>query len=109
ESRPKACDPLFAAWMKAGELDDEAVGGRMLLAFDARERSLMRYVSRRASPALKPWAAHLQSVYASPDGMRKVRMSLDSPYAADIVSRGLVYLARYSPERALDYWQRYQS
>ncbi|WP_170150135.1 transglycosylase SLT domain-containing protein [Parahaliea mediterranea] len=108
ESRPKACDPLFAAWMKAGQLDDTAVWGRMLLAFDARQRSLMRYVSRQASPALKPWAEHLQTVYASPDGMRKIRMPLGDPHAADIVSRGLAYLARYRPERALDYWLRYQ-
>ena len=63
QSRPKVCDPLFTAWLKAGQLGDEVVWSRQLKAFDARQQSLMSYVARQASPELAPWANKLQSVY----------------------------------------------
>ncbi|TXS92817.1 transglycosylase SLT domain-containing protein [Parahaliea maris] len=108
ESRPKPCDPLFSAWMKAGQLDDSAVWERMLLAFDARERSLMRYVARKASSELGPWADRLQQVYDNPRGMRNLSLPVADPRSRDVLVRGLVYLARYRPEQALDYWQRFE-
>lgn len=108
ESRPKPCDPLFSAWMKAGQLDDSAVWERMLLAFDSRERSLMRYVARKASPELQPWADRLQQVYDNPRGLRNIALPIADPRSRDVVTRGLVYLARYRPEQALDYWQRFE-
>jgi soluble lytic murein transglycosylase len=109
ESRPKVCDPLFDAWLKADQLNDEAVWARLLKAFDARERSLMRYVAKKSSPALKPWADKLLAVYAGPEKMRRQSLPPGEPYSADIATHGLVYLARYSPERALDYWESYRA
>ena len=109
ESRPKVCDPLFDAWLKADQLSDEAVWARLLKAFDARERSLMRYVAKKSSPALKPWADKLLAVYAGPEKMRRQSLPTGEPYSADIATHGLVYLARYSPERALDYWESYRA
>lgn len=108
ESRPKQCDPLFEAWMKAGQVSDEVVWARLLKAFDARRGSLMKYVARKGSSALKPWSEKLLAVYARPANMRQVSLPAASPYAADIASHGLAYLARYNPEQALDYWYRYQ-
>jgi soluble lytic murein transglycosylase len=40
--------------------------------------------------------------------MRRQSLPADSPYSADIASRGLVYLARYNPVKALDYWEAYR-
>ena len=109
ESRPKVCDPLFDAWLKADQLSDEAVWARLLKAFDARERSLMRYVAKKSSPALKPWAEKLLAVYAGPEKVRRQSLPAGEPYSADIATHGLVYLARYNPERALDYWEAYRT
>ena len=39
KSRPKQCDPLFSAWLKADQLSDEVVWARMLKAF-CREATL---------------------------------------------------------------------
>jgi len=108
ESRPKECDPLFSAWLKAGQLGDEAVWARMVKAFDARKRSLMTYVSRKGSPELAPWADKLLAVYARPEKMRSQNLPRDSAYSADIASSGLAYLARYNPEKAVQYWGKYQ-
>ncbi len=108
ESRPDACDPLFSAWIAAGQLTDDIVWARQLKAFDARQRSLMTYVAKRASPALAPWADKLLAVYQQPDSIRRQSLPPDSPYSADIASHGLVLLARYSPNTALQYWTDYQ-
>jgi soluble lytic murein transglycosylase len=108
QSRPKECDPLFEAWMKAGQVSDEVVWARMLKAFDARNGSLMKYVSRKASGNLKPWTDKLLAVFARPASMRRVSLPASSPYSADIASHGLAYLARYNPEQALDFWYHYQ-
>ena len=61
KSRPKQCDPLFDAWLKAGELSDEVVWARLLKAFDARQRSLMNYVARKGSDELRPWELPLRA------------------------------------------------
>ena len=108
QSRPKVCDPLFEAWLKAGQLSDEVVWSRQLKAFDARQRSLITYVARRASPELSPWADKLLAVYLQPEKIRQQSLPAGSPYSADIASHGLALLARYSPPRALQYWQQYQ-
>ncbi|RLA50600.1 MAG: hypothetical protein DRQ65_08800, partial [Gammaproteobacteria bacterium] len=104
KSQPKQCDPLFAAWLKAGELDDEVVWARLLKAFDARQRTLMKYVARKGSAELRPWSEKLLAVYAKPDKLAGQSLPADSPYSADIASHGLAYLARYSPEQALALW-----
>jgi len=108
ESRPKECDPLFASWLKAGQLDDDVIWSRMLKAFDARQRSLLGYVARKGSPELAPWSEKLLAVYRKPQQIRQQSLPTGSPYSADIASHGLAYLARYSPEKALDYWLHYQ-
>ncbi|MFT6955546.1 MAG: soluble lytic murein transglycosylase [Halieaceae bacterium] len=109
ESRPKACDPLFDAWLKSGDLSDEAVWGRLVKTFEARERSLMTYVARKGSKALQPWSDKLIAVYRNPQQIRRQSFPADSAYSADIVSLGLAFLARYSPAKALSYWQDYQT
>lgn len=108
ESRPKQCDPLFKAWLKAGKLSDEVVWARLLKAFEARERSLMKYVARQGSDELQPWSDRLLAVYRKPSVMRRQSLPSDSAYSSDIASHGLAYLARYSPAQALSDWEAYQ-
>lgn len=107
-SRPDACDPLFAAWMKAGGLGDDAAWQRMLLAFDERQGSLMRYAGRKGSAALAPWADRLQRVYRDPGVLAGLGLPQAEPRSRDVAVHGLVYLARYQPEKALHLWQRYR-
>jgi soluble lytic murein transglycosylase len=108
QSRPQVCDPLFSAWLKAGQLTDQVVWSRQLKAFDARQRSLMTYVGRQASPELAPWTDKLLAVYLQPEKIRQQTLPASSPYSADIASHGLALLARYNPPKALQYWQQYQ-
>ncbi len=108
ESRPKECDPLFDVWLKSGELTDQVVWARMVKAFEARERSLLSYVARKGSPALRPWSDKLIAAYRNPQRLRRLQLPADSAYSADIASLGLSFLARYNPSQALSDWQYYQ-
>ncbi|MEH6567897.1 MAG: transglycosylase SLT domain-containing protein [Halioglobus sp.] len=107
ESRPKQCDPLFSAWLKADQLSDDIIWARMLKAFDARQRSLLQYIARKSSSELQPWSDKLLAVYAKPERIKQQILPVSNVYSADITTHGLAYLARYNPERALEYWQHY--
>ena len=108
KSRPKECDPLFAAWLKAGELSDEVIWARLLKAFDARQRSLMHYVARKGSDDLTPWSDTLLAVYRHPDRIKRHKLPAASAYSSDIATHGIAYLAKYNPEQALQFWEQYQ-
>ena len=108
KSRPKQCDPLFSAWLKAGQISDEVVWARMLKAFEERQRSLMTYVSRKGSSDLKPWSDKLLAVYGKPTDLRKHKLPPEVSYSADIATQGLAYLARYNPAKALNDWEYFR-
>ncbi|MEP5567655.1 MAG: transglycosylase SLT domain-containing protein [Halioglobus sp.] len=108
KSRPKQCDPLFSAWLKAGQISDEVVWARMLKAFEERQRSLMTYVSRKGSSDLKPWSDKLLAVYGKPTDLRKHKLPPEVSYSADIATQGLAYLARYNPAKALSDWEYFR-
>jgi soluble lytic murein transglycosylase len=104
ESRPEECDPLFGAWLSAGQLNDDIVWTRLLNAFEARQPSLLNYVAKKSSPDLRPWADKLLAVYRDPATLRQQSLPSRHPRSRDIASYGLAYLARYSPPKALSYW-----
>ncbi|MEZ5501429.1 MAG: hypothetical protein R3E50_01785 [Halioglobus sp.] len=108
ESQPGECDPLFASWEAAGGLTDPIVWTRLLNAFEARQQSLLQFVAQKAGPGLRPWADRLLTVYHHPETLPTLALPADSPYAADIASYGLAYLAGYSPEQALSSWTELQ-
>jgi len=108
ESRPGACDPLFAAWQDAGQLSDEIVWSRQLKSFAAGQRSLMEHVAKSASPKLAPWTEKLLAVYRQPESVRQQALPAGSPYSADTASHGLALLARYQPLQALQFWNDFQ-
>ncbi|CAA0118227.1 Soluble lytic murein transglycosylase [Halioglobus japonicus] len=108
-SQPSACDPLFSAWQKAGGVTDEIVWRRLLNAFDADERSLLQYVARKSSSAMRPQVDMLLAVYDKPQSLAGLSLDADSAYSGDIASRALAVLARTNPEQALSYWLELQT
>ena len=104
ESQPAACDPLFAAWQGAGGISDDIVWTRLLNAFDARESSLLQYVAKKSSAQLRPQVETLLAVYRRPESTASQSLDRENRYAADIATRGLVYLAGTRPEQALAGW-----
>ncbi len=61
------CDGLFAVWKNAGRLSDTYVLQRMLLAFEANNGKLMRYLMKLPqSPKGQRQAQEMMSLYAHP-------------------------------------------
>lgn len=50
-----ACDPLFSAMEKSGQVTDAMIRQRMILAFEGRNRALMVYLSKKLNSS-KNWA-----------------------------------------------------
>jgi soluble lytic murein transglycosylase len=106
KSRPKACDPLFEAWIAAGQLDDDAIWQRELLAFAEGRRSLMSYVARKSSPELTPWSERLLAVYRQPERIDDLNLPTDEPKSGEIYVKALSRLARQDAGQALTIWRR---
>ena len=61
------CDPLFSAWDKAGGRTDDLILQRMLLAFDARNGSLMSYLQKLPKSAkAKQQAKEMKALFDQP-------------------------------------------
>jgi len=95
QSRPDACDDLFSQLRKAGQLDDELVWQRMLLAFRANNPGLLRYLrSQIKTPAYTRRADLLVRLYEVP---RDTRILMPEKYDAQIALAGLHRLAEREP------------
>ncbi|MDV6252441.1 transglycosylase SLT domain-containing protein [Vibrio sp. EA2] len=61
------CDPLFSAWDKAGGRTDDLILQRMLLAFDARNGSLMSYLQKLPKSAkARQQAKEMKALFDQP-------------------------------------------
>ncbi|MCG9712302.1 transglycosylase SLT domain-containing protein [Shewanella insulae] len=107
-SRPKACDPLFKAWEKAGHRSQSLLWSRMLLAFNAGEYGLLKYLTSKVK-AHKKEAKHLLAVYQDPRSLRYTkRFRVKAPIYGDIVDAGLRRLARKDLIKAINLFQKYE-
>jgi soluble lytic murein transglycosylase len=110
KSRPKACDPLFKKWIDAGQLNDELVWQRMLLAFDAYRGSLLAFVGKQGSQALQPRAELLKSVYHYPAKLSKTSLlPVDEDWSLQVLSHGLPRLASRDLSGAMRLWQKVET
>lgn len=110
KSLPDSCDPVFERWQQAGLRTDALVWQRVKLAINQRNTLLARYLSKRASPELRPYTRRLLSVHYSPSRLTHVdEFNTDNAYTADIVSHGLIRLASRDAHLSSDLWVRYRS
>ncbi|WP_394201942.1 transglycosylase SLT domain-containing protein [Shewanella waksmanii] len=107
-SQPKECDPLFHQWEKAGLRTQELVWSRMLLAFNAGQTSLLKYLSRKITRHKEP-AKRLLAVYKDSRSLRhKSRFMKQAKINADIVDAGLRRLAKKDVAQAVTLFVAYQ-
>lgn len=109
ESQPKACDPLFDAWIEAGLLTEGRVWERLQLALSAGDRRLGRYLLRFFEGPLQTWAQGLYDVHVDPSPLTRLgAFPEDNGYARVVIGHGLRRLARSDAAAALAAWQRFQ-
>ena len=85
--------------MRSGGPDDEQIWSRALLAFNAKNGHLIRYVKRFASPELQRDLDELAAIYRRPARIEGDHHKATERHA-DIVVAGLVRLAQLNPNRA---------
>ena len=108
-SQPKACDAIFENWIAAGELTQDQLWQRIYLATDARERQLVKYLTRYL-PQEQQYLADLWiRVDANPYLVRTDKyFSKQHPFQLDILAHGAKRMARLKLEHAISYWPAIQ-
>ncbi|QSX38788.1 transglycosylase SLT domain-containing protein [Shewanella sedimentimangrovi] len=108
-SRPKECDPLFAAWVKAGHRTQEMIWQRMFLAFEAGEGSLLSFLAKKVTRHHKE-AQRLLDIYRDPRNLRHLERWQDkAQVTADMVAAGLRRLSYRDLKEAVSLFQRYEN
>lgn len=98
QSRPSACDPLFNALKKSGQLDDNLIWQRLLLAGNAGNPSLMRHLRDELSdPAWQARADTLLTLWRQPDQVRYLQSGEQHAQIATLI---LTRLADQQPLEA---------
>ena len=95
QSRPKACDPVFAHWTAAGQLTPERLWARIRLALAAEETGLARYLGQQLPEAERPWFELWLKVEQTPRSILDASLfQQPHPQRAAIVASGLAALVR---------------
>ncbi|MFT7129231.1 MAG: soluble lytic murein transglycosylase [Gammaproteobacteria bacterium] len=109
KSMPDACDSVFKRWENAGMKTDNLVWDRIQLALNAKNKLLARYLTKRSSAVLKPFARRLIDVHNNPLRLKKRSdFSDDSLYTVDIITHGLKRLAARNNLLADTLWLGYR-
>jgi soluble lytic murein transglycosylase len=110
KSQPKACDPIFEAWISAGGVTQEIAWQRMLLALDERNPNLARYVRGFIRGERQGLAERALQIYRRPELVAdRAAFSSDVEPVRDLVVRGIRWLARTDPVQAEALWRQYRS
>jgi len=105
-SQPRACDPLFSAWHKAGFIDDELTWQRIQLAMAKRKITLTRYLTRFLSTKERRWAEKWIEVHRNPARiLSRKRFKSAHPMRNTILIHGLKQMTRADPLKAATTWQ----
>ena len=108
-SQPKACDPLFDAWIAAGNLTEAMVWERLTLAIQADNRTLARYLLRFFTSPAGEWAESFYNVHIKPEAVTSNgRFRADTELSRTVIAHGLQRLSTKDPEAASKSWLKYQ-
>jgi soluble lytic murein transglycosylase len=109
QSQPKACDPVFDAWIQAGGMTQAMAWQRLLYALDARNVNLARYVRTFLRSDYGSLADRALEVYRRPELIANTAaFSVDDERIRALTSRGVRWLARTDAERAALLWEHYR-
>jgi len=106
-SQHEACDRLFELWRQAGGLNEQQIWQRIVLAAEAGNYSLARYLARDLK-TLKKEAELLVEVAQKPRAVLQTgRFARSSTAMGDVVALGLRRLLREDSEKALALLEQY--
>ena len=102
---PRSCDPVFAAWQKAGHMTSDMIWVRIRLAMESRNTRLAGELASYLDPSERVWVRRWQAMHRDPvQELRKIGYPVETPVARMIVKHGVVRLANRDPEEAMVQW-----
>jgi len=108
-SQPRACDPLFNAWIEAGGVTDALAWERFTMALGAGNTALARYLVGLLDPDSRELAKRFLVVHVYPRSLReRWRFEDDGPRVRELVAHGLTRLAQRDAMAAHRHWQHYR-
>ncbi|HEY7885310.1 MAG TPA: transglycosylase SLT domain-containing protein [Cellvibrionaceae bacterium] len=109
-SQPKACDPVFAAWMKAGLLTPDIAWQRFSKSIKARQHTLARYIARQMPSAEQALADLYYEVDRDPRLLRnQKKFSAQNSHMQEIILHGLERLSLRDASLAMELWNIYDA
>ncbi|RUO23150.1 hypothetical protein CWE08_00400 [Aliidiomarina iranensis] len=110
ESLPSACDSLFRLWAEAGYRTEDVVWERIQLALNARQNSLVRYLSRFISEDKKALLSLQRRVLANPRVVQRYHeFTSDEPFISELVLNALSRLRWNDHWSTIAAWEHYQN
>ncbi|KAA0875824.1 transglycosylase SLT domain-containing protein [Nitrincola tapanii] len=107
QSQHSACDPLFEAWIAAGQLTPTIAFERLLLALEAGNQGIARYTERFITrPEDKAHLALIWQVYERPASLAKnpQQLSKQIPHHRRLALLATERYAQQDLEAALESW-----
>jgi soluble lytic murein transglycosylase len=105
QSRPDHCDPFFKDWINNLEDSDAVVWDRQLMAFYARNGTLLRYLNRfYQAPEAKRLGDFLSSVYSDPKKIISKSYDPASTQMHEIALASVNRMAFQDPRSASNLW-----
>jgi soluble lytic murein transglycosylase len=103
---PGTCNPVFAAWKKAGHMSADRVWERIRLAMEHRRPSLANELAHYLDPADHVWVARWVAMHHNPPAeLDRLRYPVETTVARMVVRHGIVRLAMRDPAEAVRRWQ----
>jgi soluble lytic murein transglycosylase len=107
KSRPRACDPVFAAWTAAGYRTNDMIWQRIEKAMTLGESGLARYLARPLTRDDQLWVERWIGLYSKPSKAGDTKaFSKPHPYREAMLAQAVRRLARWNGLKAVVLWQR---
>lgn len=104
-SLPDACNPVFAAWRKAGYMTNDMVWRRIRLAMEQHNITLAAQLKPDLVSRDRVWVDRWLAAYRHPRReLRNIRYPVETPIAREIIRQAIVRLAYIDPQQAMDTW-----
>ncbi|MES9923885.1 MAG: transglycosylase SLT domain-containing protein [Candidatus Thiodiazotropha endolucinida] len=107
-SQPKACDPVFKAWIAAGNLTTSLVWERINLAMSAGRSRLARYLKRYLPPAEKSMVDRWLKIYRHPEQVVTL-LKNTHPMRDEMVTQAIRRLAWRDLDAAYIAWKKFHN
>ncbi len=107
-SRPGACDPALEAWRSADGLTGELAWDRFVLAMQAGQTGLARYLRRYLDTADRGWAEHWLALEQRPERVARAEFHAGEHRSAPaLIQRAFSRWIRQDLDAALEGWERH--